>query len=65
MVNAIALRTLRAQSGTCGSRTYGSILSSSCGGAGSGRRMYGWYKKNATKQDFYNVMFGVPIGNSK
>jgi hypothetical protein len=38
------LRTLRNQSGTCGSRTLASILASDGGaGAGSVRRIYGYY----------------------
>ena len=38
------LRTLRNQSGTNGSRTLGSILACSSGaGAGSVRRVYGYY----------------------
>ena len=44
----LAIRTLRNQSGTNGSRTLGSILAggSSGSGAGSVRRMYSWYVKN-------------------
>ena len=37
------LRTLRNQSGTVGSRTWQSILASGGGGAGSFRRVYGYF----------------------
>lgn len=57
------LRTLRNQSGTCGSRTLGSILAGGGGGgAGSTRRMYGWYMKNHTTSQFYDAVFGIRYG---
>ena len=58
-----ALRTLRNQSGTCGSRTLGSVLASGTGaGAGSTRRVYGWYMKNHTTSQFYDAVFGIRYG---
>ena len=49
------LRTLRGQSSTAGSRTIGSILANSSGsGAGSFTRIYYFYKKNYSVQQFYN-----------
>ena len=56
------IRTLRNQSGTVGYRTLGSILTSgNGGGAGSVRRMYGYYKKNNTNvpfKDMFNLSYG-------
>lgn len=58
------IRTLRNQSGTVGNRTLGSIISSDgINGAGSVRRIYGWYK--ATYGDtygFYQNVLGVQRG---
>lgn len=58
------IRTHRNQSGTNGSRTLASILSSDSGaGAGSGRRIYGWYKANGgTQQSFYDEVFKLKYG---
>jgi hypothetical protein len=55
------LRTLRGQSSTAGSRTLGSILSNSSGsGAGSLARVYSFYKRNYSVQQFYNdVIFRI------
>lgn len=56
------LRTLRNQSGTVGVRTLGSILASDSGcGAGSIRRVYGWYKNN-NPASFYNSVFNLNYG---
>jgi hypothetical protein len=59
-----ALRTLRAQSGTCGYRTLGSILASSYGGAASFRRVYKWYvnQGNTTEQVYTNTL-NLKFGN--
>lgn len=49
------LRTLRGQSSTAGSRTIGSILANSSGSnGGSFVRIYNFYKKNYSVQQFYN-----------
>ncbi len=57
------IRTLRVQSGTVGSRTLGSILAGgNGGGAGSVRRMYGWYTKNHTPDQFYQSFFDIKYG---
>ena len=57
------IRTLRAQSGTVGSRTLGSILAAgNAGGAGSTRRIYGWYTHNDNTSQFYNSVFGLKFG---
>ena len=62
----IVLRTLRNQSGTCGSRTLGSVLASGTGaGAGSTRRVYGWYMKNHTIDQFYKKVFDINYGQFK
>jgi len=59
----LAIRTLRVQSGTNGSRTLGSILTGgNSGGAGSSRRMYSWYAKNNTTDQFYNTAFNLSYG---
>ena len=58
------LRTLRNQSGSNGSRTLGSILASDGGsGAGSIRRLYGWYAKNNDKDNFFPQVFGMKFIN--
>lgn len=55
----LALRTLRNQSGTNGSRTLGSILASDAGnGAGSIRRMYTYFTAKGKQADFY-ALFNV------
>ena len=60
---SLALRTLRNQSGSNGNRTLGSILAGGAsGGAGSSRRMYGWYMKNHTTSQFYDAVFGIRYG---
>lgn len=63
------IRTQRNQSGTNGSRTLGSILSSDSGaGAGSVRRLYGWYKmqnSNGNVNQFYKSVFGINFGQFK
>ena len=59
----VVLRTLRNQSGTCGSRTLGSVLAGGAGGgAGSVRRMYGWYMKNNDTDKFYKAVFDIDYG---
>lgn len=59
-------RTLRNQSGTNGSRTIFSILASDGGsGAGSVRRVYGYYAKNRTVADFYKNVFDMKYGKLK
>ena len=56
------IRTLRNQSGTVGSRTLGSILASDGGaGAGSVRRIYGYYAKQQN-QNIFNAIFGIQRG---
>ncbi len=58
------LRTLRNQSGTVGYRTLNSILASSGGGAGSFRRLYGYYKtQNQDISMFYQAL-GIRRGQS-
>jgi hypothetical protein len=57
------IRTQRVQSGTVGSRTLGSILAGgNGGGAGSVRRVYGWYSKNNILPEFYNSVFNINYG---
>jgi hypothetical protein len=56
------IRTLRNQSGTVGSRTLGSILASDGGnGAGSVRRIYGYYAKQ-NNQNIFNAIFNINRG---
>ena len=52
------IRTLRNQSGTVGSRTWGSILSSGAGGAGSFRRVYGYYSAKGQRPDYFKLLLG-------
>jgi hypothetical protein len=60
------IRTRRSQSGTNGSRTLCSILSSDSGaGAGSVRRVYGWYARNGDTNTFYNSVFDIKYGQYK
>lgn len=47
------LRTLRGQSSTAGSRTIGSILANG-NSIGSLLRVYNFYKRNYSVQQFYN-----------
>lgn len=60
----LVIRTLRNQSGTNGSRTLGSILAggSSGSGAGSVRRMYSWYIKNNSQDQFYQNVLNLNFG---
>jgi hypothetical protein len=56
------LRTLRSQSGSNGSRTLGSILSSSvAAGAGSTKRVYTWYVTNSNVPNFYEQVYGFKV----
>ena len=58
-----SFRTQRNQSGTNGSRTLGSILASDgANGAGSVRRMYGWYSRNSNIANFYPGVFNLHYG---
>ena len=60
------IRTLRNQSGTVGSRTLASILTSgNGGGAGSGRRVYGWYNNTNPSISPYTQMFNINFGQFK
>jgi len=58
------IRTLRNQSGTVGYRTLGSILASDSGaGAGSARRIYGYYSnKNGGVPSPFTSTFGIKRG---
>lgn len=57
------IRTLRNQSGSNGSRTIGSIISSDGGaGAGSFRRVYGWYERNNNITNFYSNVLNLRKG---
>jgi hypothetical protein len=58
-------RTLRNQSGSCGSRTIGSMLTGGGSGAGGVRRMYAWYKKNNTSVQFYDNILDIKYGKFK
>lgn len=54
------IRTLRNQSGTVGYRTLGSILASDGGnGAGSVRRVYGYYARNNQSNQFYQLIANI------
>lgn len=56
------IRTLRNQSGTVGSRTLGSIIASDgVNGAGSIRRLYGWYQRNSNVTNFYQGVLGLGV----
>jgi hypothetical protein len=60
------LRTLRNQSAVNGSRTLFSILASDGGsGAGSVRRVYGYYAKNGEVDKFYQMVFDIKYGQFK
>lgn len=64
--NTGSIRTLNNQSGTVGFRTYGSIIASdSLSGAGSFRRVYGWYKKFNSLTNFYDQGLGLTYGEFK
>jgi hypothetical protein len=57
------IRTQRWQSGTVGSRTLGSILAGTGGGAGGARRIYGYYAtKGLTTNQIYNDIFNIDYG---
>lgn len=53
------IRGQRFQSSCNGFKTLGSILASNSGGAGSSRRMYGYYAKNGNISQFYQLVFGL------
>ena len=60
------IRTLRNQSATNGSRTLGSILASDgSNGAGSVRRVYGYYARNGDLSGFYQMVFDLKYGKFK
>lgn len=60
------IRTLRNQSGTVGSRTLGSILTSgNGGGAGSVRRMYAFYRQQNPDVSPFTPIFGINRGQFK
>jgi len=60
------IRGQRNQSSSNGYKTLGSILASDSGnGAGSVRRMYGYYTKNNTVNDFYEKVFNLRYGQYK
>ena len=60
------IRTRRNQSSSNGYKTLGSILASDSGnGAGSVRRMYGWYAKNNLQSEFYKIVFDLQYGQYK
>jgi hypothetical protein len=52
------IRTLRNQSGTVGSRTWGSIFASGGGGAGSFRRVYGYYTNRGQRLEYFRLVTG-------
>jgi len=52
------IRTLRNQSGTVGSRTWGSILASGGGGGGSFRRVYGYYSAKGQRAEYFRFLLG-------
>ena len=57
------IRTQRWQSGTVGSRTLGSILAGTGGGAGGARRIYGYFAKYANKNiSSYTNIFNINYG---
>lgn len=57
------IRTLRNQSGTVGSRTLGSILTSgNAGGAGSVRRMYAYYRNKNPDISPFTPIFNINYG---
>ena len=61
------IRTLRNQSGSAGYRTLGSILASDSGsGAGSVRRIYGYYSNQGVSYSlFYNTVLNLDYGKYK
>ena len=52
------IRTLRNQSGTVGSRTWGSIFASNGGGGGSFRRVYGYYSSKGQRAEYFRFLLG-------
>ena len=60
------IRTLRNQSGVVGYRTLGSILASDGGaGAGSIRRIYGYYAKYRSGESPFKSIFNINYGQYK
>lgn len=60
------IRGRRNQSSSNGYKTLGSILASDSGnGAGSVRRLYGWYAKNNLQSEFYQLVFDLKYGQYK
>ena len=60
------IRGQRNQSSCNGYKTLGSILASDSGnGAGSVRRMYGYYTKNGNVDKFYQSVFDIRYGQYK
>ncbi len=60
------IRTLRNQSGTVGSRTLGSILTSgNAGGAGSVRRISAYYRKQNPDISPFTRIFDIKRGQFK
>ena len=54
------IRTLRNQSGSNGSRTWASILASDgANGAGSVRRIYGYYARLGQQQEFFETVLHI------
>jgi hypothetical protein len=57
------IRTQRWQSGSVGSRTLGSILAGTGGGAGGARRIYGYYaKQNGGAISPFTSIFDINYG---
>ena len=64
--NTGSIRGRRNQSSSNGSKTLGSILASDSGnGAGSVRRMYAYYTRNGTVNQFYQQVFDLRYGEFK
>jgi hypothetical protein len=59
------IRTLRNQSGTVGYRTLNSILASSGGGAGSFRRLYGYYRNQNQDISMFYQALGIRRGQNQ
>ena len=60
------IRTRRNQSGTVGYRTLGSVLASDGGaGAGSARRIYGWFARRQGGDGVFKSMFNINRGQFK
>ena len=56
------IRTQRWQSGTVGSRTLGSILAGTGGGAGGTRRIYGYYARQNGGVSPFKSIFDINYG---